>query len=68
MQLLGDSPAQCAYIERMYARPRAPRRIGEIFRAMQSGAAVRLLALHLNDQEPVPVGIGTIEHQRLPYR
>ena len=37
-QLLGDCPALRAYLERMYARPRAPRRIAEIFRAMQSGS------------------------------
>ena len=36
VQLLGDCPALRAYVERMYARPRAPQRIGEIFRAMQS--------------------------------
>jgi glutathione S-transferase len=38
-QLLGDSPALRSYLERMYARPRAPRRIGEIFRAMRTSAA-----------------------------
>lgn len=38
-QLLGEYPSLRAYMERMYARPRAPRRIGEIFRLMASGAA-----------------------------
>lgn len=38
-KLLGEYPSLRAYMERMYARPRAPRRIGEIFRAMASGAA-----------------------------
>ncbi len=38
-QLLGDCPTLRSYVERMYARPRAPRRIGEIFRAMRSAAA-----------------------------
>ena len=38
-KLLGDCPNLQSYVERMYARPRAPRRIGEIFRAMQAGAA-----------------------------
>ena len=36
-RLLGECPALRSYVERMYARPRAPRRIGEIFRAMQLG-------------------------------
>lgn len=36
-QLLDDCPALRAYVERMYARPRAPKRIAEIIRAMQSG-------------------------------
>lgn len=36
-RLLGaDFPTLRAYVERMYARPRAPQRIGEIFRAMRS--------------------------------
>jgi glutathione S-transferase len=39
MQLLGECPVLRNYIERMYARPRAPRRIADIFRAMRSGAA-----------------------------
>jgi glutathione S-transferase len=38
-QLLGEFPALRAYLARMYARPHAPRRIGEILRAMRSGAA-----------------------------
>ena len=38
-QLLEDFPTLRAYVERMYARPRAPRRIGDIFRAMRSGAS-----------------------------
>ena len=36
VHLLGDCPTLRAYVERMYARPRAPRRIGEILRAMHS--------------------------------
>ena len=39
MQLLGGCPALRAYVERMYARPRAPRRIADIFRALRAGAA-----------------------------
>jgi glutathione S-transferase len=39
IQLLGDCPALRAYIKRMYARPPAPPRIAEIFRAMRTGAA-----------------------------
>ena len=35
-QLLGDCPNLRSYVERMYARPRAPRRIADIFRAMQA--------------------------------
>lgn len=38
-QLLGEFPTLCSYLERMYARPRAPGRIGAIFRAMRSGLA-----------------------------
>jgi len=34
--LLGDFPALRAYLERMYARPHAPQRIADIFRAMGS--------------------------------
>lgn len=37
--LLGDFPALRSYVDRMYARPRAPRRIGEIFRKMRANAA-----------------------------
>lgn len=37
MQLLGECPALRTYLERMYARPRAPQRIAAIFRAMRSG-------------------------------
>jgi glutathione S-transferase len=37
--LLGECPALRAYVERMYARPRAPQRIGDIFRAMRSAGA-----------------------------
>lgn len=36
--LLGGFPSLQAYLERMYARPRAPRRIDEIFRDMKSAA------------------------------
>ena len=39
MQLLDECPVLRAYIERMYARPRAPRRIVDILRAMRSGEA-----------------------------
>jgi glutathione S-transferase len=38
-QLLGECPALRSYVERMYARPHAPRRIEEILRAMRAGAA-----------------------------
>ena len=38
-KLLGEYPSLRSYVERMYTRPRAPRRIAEIFRAMESGAA-----------------------------
>jgi glutathione S-transferase len=38
MQLLGDCPALRSYVLRMYARPRAPQRVGEIFRAMRAAA------------------------------
>jgi glutathione S-transferase len=37
MQLLGECPALRSYLARMYARPHAPRRIADIFRAMRSG-------------------------------
>jgi len=36
--LLDGFPSLQAYLERMYARPRAPRRIDEIFRDMKSAA------------------------------
>lgn len=39
VQLLGDFPGLRAYLERMYARPRAPGRIGDIFRAIRAAAA-----------------------------
>ena len=38
-QLLGECPTLRSYVERMYARPRAPRRIADIFRTMRSSAA-----------------------------
>ncbi len=38
MQLLGECPTLRVYVERMYARPRAPQRIADIFRAMRDGA------------------------------
>ena len=34
---LGECPARCSYLERMYARPCAPQRIADIFRIMRSG-------------------------------
>jgi len=37
MQLLDECPALRSYLTRMYARPCAPRRIADIFRAMRSG-------------------------------
>jgi len=39
VQLLGACPNLRAYLERMYARPRAPQRIAEAFRALRSAAA-----------------------------
>jgi glutathione S-transferase len=36
--LLDGFPSLQAHLERMYARPRAPRRIDEIFRDMKSAA------------------------------
>jgi glutathione S-transferase len=36
VRLLGECPALRNYVERMYDRPRAPQRIGEILRAMAS--------------------------------
>ncbi|MDE2262513.1 MAG: glutathione S-transferase family protein [Gammaproteobacteria bacterium] len=38
-QLLGEYPTLRSYVERMYARPRAPGRIGDIFQAIRSGSA-----------------------------
>lgn len=38
-QLLGGFPTLRAYVERMYARPRAPQRLADLLRAMRSGAA-----------------------------
>jgi glutathione S-transferase len=39
--LLGDFPALRAYVERMYARPHAPMRIAEAFRALGSAPEPR---------------------------
>lgn len=39
-KLLGECPILRSYVERMYARPRAPRRIAEYFRAIRAGDAV----------------------------
>lgn len=39
LNLLGQCPALRAYMEHMYARPRAPLRIVEAFRALRSGTA-----------------------------
>jgi len=36
MQLLGECAALRSYLDRMYARPLAPKRIADIFRSMQS--------------------------------
>lgn len=36
-RLLGEYPTLRSYVERMYARPQAPRRIAEYFRAIRSG-------------------------------
>jgi glutathione S-transferase len=41
MQLLGECPTLRSYLERMYARPRAPQRIAHIFRVMRSGEEQR---------------------------
>jgi glutathione S-transferase len=35
-RLLGDYPVLCAYLERMYARPRAPMRIAAAFASLRS--------------------------------
>lgn len=39
VELLGECPTLRSYLERMYARPRAPQRIAEAFRALKSAAA-----------------------------
>jgi glutathione S-transferase len=39
VQLLGDYPNLRSYVARMYARPRAPQRIADAFRALRSAAA-----------------------------
>ena len=39
VHLLGECPHLRAYLERMYARPRAPQRIAAAFRALRSAAA-----------------------------
>jgi len=36
MELLGECPGLRSYVERMYARPRAPQRLADIFRAMRA--------------------------------
>lgn len=38
-RLLGECPTLRSYLERMYARPHAPQRLGAIFRAMRPGSA-----------------------------
>ena len=38
-ELLGECPNLRAYLERMYARPRAPQRIAAAFRSLQAAAA-----------------------------
>lgn len=37
VHLLGECPTLRAYVERMFARPRAPQRIADLLRAMRSG-------------------------------
>jgi glutathione S-transferase len=37
LQLLGECPTLRSYLQRMYARPRAPQRIADIFRALRIG-------------------------------
>jgi glutathione S-transferase len=44
LQWLGEYPTLRAYIERMYARPHAPRRVAEIFRTMRSAQATGSVA------------------------
>lgn len=39
VDLLGDCPNLRSYLERMYARPRAPQRIADAFRSLRSAAA-----------------------------
>ena len=39
MQLLDECPALRGYVERMYARPRAPRRVAELMRAVRAEPA-----------------------------
>lgn len=39
VQLLGECPNLRSYLERMYARPRAPQRIADAFRALRAAAA-----------------------------
>jgi glutathione S-transferase len=39
VQLLGECPNLRSYLERMYARPRAPQRIAEAFRSLRAAAA-----------------------------
>lgn len=39
VDLLGECPTLRSYLARMYARPRAPQRIAEAFRALRSAAA-----------------------------
>jgi glutathione S-transferase len=39
-KLLGECPTLRSYVERMYARPRAPRRIAQYLRAIRAGDAV----------------------------
>lgn len=39
VDLLGECPTLGSYLARMYARPRAPQRIAEAFRALRSAAA-----------------------------
>jgi glutathione S-transferase len=38
VQLLGECPNLRSYLERMYARPRAPQRIAEAFRSLRAAA------------------------------
>jgi glutathione S-transferase len=36
LKLIGDFPRLGAYLEKMYARPRAPQRIAEEFKAIRA--------------------------------